>query len=122
MLHLVDPHWYQFPPLNPCGMLWGACFSSSAAASPSPEFHCHVHLQHTKSLRTPANYYVVNLAFSDFMLLFCMCPRSSSIVITIRGSSDRGVLDLRCHWVPHRLLLHLYNDRHHLDRYNVIVN
>lgn len=28
----------------------------------------------TKSLRTPSNLYVVNLAISDFMIMFTMCP------------------------------------------------
>lgn len=28
----------------------------------------------TKSLRTPSNLFVVNLAFSDFCMMFCMCP------------------------------------------------
>lgn len=28
----------------------------------------------TKSLRTPSNLFVVNLAFSDFLMMFCMGP------------------------------------------------
>lgn len=28
----------------------------------------------TKSLRTPSNLFVMNLALSDFMIMFTMCP------------------------------------------------
>merc|ERR1719357_2538611 len=56
----------------------------------------------TKLLRSPANYYVVNLALSDFTLMFCMCP----------PLLYNRLLYLRCHWLPHRLLLHPVNDLH----------
>lgn len=75
MLHLIDPHWYQFPPLNP---LWyslvGFFNFVSAVLAISGNFTVMYIFSTTKSLRTPSNYYVVNLALSDFILMFCMCP------------------------------------------------
>ncbi|ROT67127.1 opsin [Penaeus vannamei] len=75
MLHLIHPHWYQFPPLNP---LWyalvGMFVFMCACLSLTGNFTVMYIFSTTKALRTPANYYVVNLAFSDFMLMFCMCP------------------------------------------------
>nr|BAQ54718.1 opsin, long-wavelength sensitive type [Orthetrum albistylum] len=75
MLFLVDSHWYQFPPLNP---LWHAMlgFFISLLGFVSVcgngvviyVFSC------TKSLRTPSNLFVVNLAISDFMLMATMAP------------------------------------------------
>nr|APY20503.1 long wavelength sensitive opsin [Hypocaccus fitchi] len=75
MLHLIDPHWYQFPPLNP---LWHAILglvigvlgfiSISGNGMVVYIFCC------TKSLRTPSNLLVVNLAFSDFCMMLAMSP------------------------------------------------
>lgn len=75
MLHLVDAHWYQFPPINP---LWHnilgfaifvLCFISLMGNG------CVVYIfTSTKSLRTPSNLLVVNLAFSDFLMMFTMGP------------------------------------------------
>ncbi|XP_034938625.1 rhodopsin-like [Chelonus insularis] len=75
MLHLIDPHWYQFPPMNP---LWhlilgivmviigiiGWCGNGVVV---------YVFLM-TPSLRTPSNLLVVNLAFSDFLMMVIMSP------------------------------------------------
>ncbi|KAL2730822.1 rhodopsin-like isoform X2 [Vespula squamosa] len=75
MLHLIDPHWYQFPPLDP---LWhkilglvmivlgilGWCGNGVVV---------YVFLM-TPSLRTPSNLLVVNLAFSDFIMMVIMSP------------------------------------------------
>ncbi|KAG7200522.1 hypothetical protein KM043_001086 [Ampulex compressa] len=75
MLHLVDNHWYQFPPLDP---LWhkilgivmivlgimGWCGNGVV---------CYVFML-TPSLRTPSNLLVVNLAFSDFLMMIIMSP------------------------------------------------
>ncbi|KAK2579978.1 hypothetical protein KPH14_012238 [Odynerus spinipes] len=75
MLHLIDPHWYQFPPLDP---LWhkilglvmiilgimGWCGNGVVV---------YVFMM-TPSLRTPSNLLVVNLAFSDFIMMVIMSP------------------------------------------------
>ncbi|KAL9696577.1 hypothetical protein quinque_016156 [Culex quinquefasciatus] len=75
MLHMVDAHWYQFPPMNP---LWHSilgfaifvlCFISLVGNG------CVVYIfTNTKTLRTPSNLLVVNLAFSDFLMMFTMGP------------------------------------------------
>ncbi|KAG8225139.1 Long wavelength sensitive opsin 9 [Ladona fulva] len=75
ILFLVDSHWYQFPPLNP---LWHALLgffisllgfiSICGNGVVIYVFSC------TKSLRTPSNLFVVNLAISDFMLMATMAP------------------------------------------------
>ncbi|KAK9308824.1 hypothetical protein QLX08_001253 [Tetragonisca angustula] len=75
ILHLIDPYWYQFPPLHP---LWhkilglvmiilgiiGWCGNGVVV---------YVFIM-TPSLRTPSNFLVVNLAFSDFIMMGFMCP------------------------------------------------
>ncbi|KAG6794909.1 long wavelength sensitive opsin 2 [Apis mellifera caucasica] len=75
MLHLIDLYWYQFPPLDP---LWhkilglvmiilgimGWCGNGVVV---------YVFIM-TPSLRTPSNLLVVNLAFSDFIMMGFMCP------------------------------------------------
>ncbi|KOC59207.1 Rhodopsin [Habropoda laboriosa] len=75
ILYLIDPYWYQFPPLHP---LWhqilglvmivlgimGWCGNGVVV---------YVFLM-TPSLRTPSNLLVVNLAFSDFIMMGFMCP------------------------------------------------
>ncbi|KAG5668299.1 hypothetical protein PVAND_016246 [Polypedilum vanderplanki] len=73
MLFLVDKHWYQFPPLNP---LWHGIlgftiglFSIIALLGNL----CVIYIfAKTKSLRTPSNMFVINLAVSDFMIMFTM--------------------------------------------------
>lgn len=75
MLHLIDLYWYQFPPLDP---LWhkilglvmiilgimGWCGNGVVV---------YIFIM-TPSLRTPSNLLVVNLAFSDFIMMGFMCP------------------------------------------------
>nr|BAQ54839.1 opsin, long-wavelength sensitive type [Asiagomphus melaenops] len=75
MLHLIDPYWYQFPPLNPLwhgilGFVIGVLGIISWAGNGVVIyiFSC------TKSLRTPSNLLVVNLAISDFLMMVVMCP------------------------------------------------
>nr|BAQ54895.1 opsin, long-wavelength sensitive type [Epiophlebia superstes] len=75
MMPLIDPHWYQFPPINP---LWHgilgfviACLGFISWTGNGVViyiFSC------TKSLRSPSNLLVVNLAFSDFFMMVVMCP------------------------------------------------
>ncbi|XP_012235220.1 rhodopsin isoform X1 [Linepithema humile] len=75
MLHLVDPHWYQFPPMNPLwhallGFVIGILGSISVIGNGMVVYIFTT----TKSLRTPSNLLVVNLAISDFLMMLCMSP------------------------------------------------
>lgn len=75
MLHLVDAHWYQFAPMNP---LWhsilGFVMVILCTVSVSGNGVVIYIFTTTKSLRTPSNLLVVNLAFSDFLMMFTMAP------------------------------------------------
>nr|BAQ54863.1 opsin, long-wavelength sensitive type [Anax parthenope] len=75
MIPSIDPHWYQFPPINPLwhgllgiviGVLGFVSWTGNAVVL--YVFSC------TKSLRTPSNILVVNLAFTDFFMMVVMCP------------------------------------------------
>lgn len=75
MLHLVDAHWYQFPPMNPLwhailGLVIGCLGLVSIIGNGMVVFI----FTSTKNLRTPSNLLVVNLAFADFLMMFCMAP------------------------------------------------
>ncbi|KAK8746297.1 hypothetical protein OTU49_017351 [Cherax quadricarinatus] len=75
ILHMVDPHWYQYPPMNPLWysmiMLWMIVMGTLSLVG---NFVAIWVFMNTKSLRTPANLLVVNLALSDFMMMFTMFP------------------------------------------------
>lgn len=75
MLHMIDPHWYQFPPMNP---LWhgilGFVIGWLGTVSIIGNGMVIYIFSTTKSLRTPSNLLVVNLAFSDFFMMVCMSP------------------------------------------------
>lgn len=75
MLHLVDAHWYQFPPLNP---LWHGILGFMIAVLGIISWIGNGVVIYifstTKSLRTPSNLLVVNLAFSDFLMMVVMSP------------------------------------------------
>nr|QWV42675.1 long wavelength sensitive opsin [Oedemera nobilis] len=75
MLHLVDAYWYQFPPMNP---LWhgilGLVIGILGVVSVSGNGMVMYIFLSTKTLRTPSNLLVVNLAFSDFCMMLCMSP------------------------------------------------
>ncbi|XP_065212625.1 rhodopsin-like [Planococcus citri] len=75
LMHMVDPHWYQFPPLNPTWhkMLAFFMFVVGMASFFGNGLVVYIFTT-TKSLRTPSNLLVVNLAFSDFCMMFCMSP------------------------------------------------
>lgn len=75
ILHMVDPHWYQFPPMNPLwyGLLGFAIFVAGALSVVGNAIVIWVFMN-TKSLRSPANLLVVNLAFSDFCMMTTMFP------------------------------------------------
>nr|QWV42630.1 long wavelength sensitive opsin [Anaspis rufa] len=75
MLHLVDPYWYQFPPMNP---LWhgilGFVIGLLGFISIMGNGMVVYIFSSTKALRTPSNLLVVNLAFSDFLMMLTMSP------------------------------------------------
>lgn len=75
MLHMVDAYWYQFPPLNP---LWhgilGFVIGVLGFVSVTGNGMVIYIFSSTKSLRTPSNLLVVNLAFSDFFMMLMMAP------------------------------------------------
>ncbi|XP_037785743.1 rhodopsin-like [Penaeus monodon] len=75
LLHMVDSHWYQFPPMNP---LWyslvGFWMVVMGILSVFGNFVVLWVFMTTKSLRSPANTLVVNLALSDFLMMFTMFP------------------------------------------------
>ncbi|KAG5328013.1 OPSD protein, partial [Acromyrmex charruanus] len=75
MMHSIDLHWYQFPPMDPMwhkilGLVMivlgfmGWCGNGVVV---------YVFLM-TPSLRTSSNLLVVNLAFSDFIMMIIMTP------------------------------------------------
>lgn len=75
MLYLVDKHWMQFPPMNP---LWhsilGFAIGLFGAIAMLGNL-CVIYIfAKTKSLRTPSNLFVINLALSDFLIMFTMAP------------------------------------------------
>ncbi|XP_042242908.1 rhodopsin-like isoform X2 [Homarus americanus] len=75
ILHMVDPHWYQYPPMNP---LWYGLLAIfmvvMGTLSVCGNFVVIWVFMNTKALRSPANLLVVNLAISDFLMMFFMCP------------------------------------------------
>lgn len=75
MLTLVDAHWYQFPPMNPLwhSILGVAIFTFLIIALLGNICVIYIFTK-TKALRTPSNLLVVNLAVSDFMIMFTMGP------------------------------------------------
>lgn len=75
MLQLINTHWYQFPPMNP---LWHAILGCvvgilGVIAVIGNGMVIYI-FSSTKTLRTPSNLLVVNLAFSDFFMMFMMAP------------------------------------------------
>ncbi|XP_073984852.1 rhodopsin 6 [Rhodnius prolixus] len=123
MLSMVDAHWYQFPPLNPLwhgilGFVIGVLGIISIVGNGMVIFI----FSSTKTLRTPSNLLVVNLAFSDFLMMFTMSP---PMVINCYNET----------WVLGPLMCELYGmlgslfgcasiwtmTMIALDRYNVIV-
>ncbi|XP_072382888.1 rhodopsin [Diabrotica undecimpunctata] len=75
MLHMVDAYWYQFPPMNP---LWhgilGFMIGVLGFISITGNGMVIYIFMGTKALRTPSNLLVVNLAFSDFLMMTTMAP------------------------------------------------
>nr|APY20679.1 long wavelength sensitive opsin 2 [Xanthostigma xanthostigma] len=75
MLSMVDAHWYQFPPMNPLwhSILGFAIFVLGVVSIIGNGMVVYI-FSSTKALRTPSNLLVVNLAFSDFLMMFTMAP------------------------------------------------
>ncbi|KAG8228790.1 Long wavelength sensitive opsin 8 [Ladona fulva] len=75
MLPWVDPHWYQFPPMNP---LWHGLLGFAIGVLGFMSYIGNGVVIYifstTKSLRTPSNLLVINLAISDFGIMVFMCP------------------------------------------------
>lgn len=75
MLYLVDPHWYQFAPLNPLmNSILAFVVTVMGLISVIGNFTVMFVFLTSKSLKTPSNLLVVNLAFSDFMMMLVMFP------------------------------------------------
>jgi len=75
VMAVIDPHWSQFPPANPLiphffgvlfFFLWIISFLGNGCV-------IYIFLK-VKSLRTPINMFVVNLAFSDLVMMTTMGP------------------------------------------------
>ncbi|XP_071517804.1 rhodopsin-like [Panulirus ornatus] len=75
ILHMMDPHWYQFPPMNPMwyGLLMFFMIIMGSLSLVGNFVVIWVFMT-TKALRSPANLLVVNLAFSDFLMMLTMFP------------------------------------------------
>jgi len=75
LLPLVDPHWYQFPPMNPLwyGMLGFVMFVIGCCATLGNAMVVYIFMT-VKNLRSPANLLVLNLAFNDFIMISSMFP------------------------------------------------
>lgn len=70
MRHMVPDHWYRFPPMNP---LWysilGVTMIVLGTISIIGNGLVMYLMSTTKSLRSPTNMLVTNLAFSDWMMM-----------------------------------------------------
>lgn len=84
MQHLVDAHWYQFPPMNPLwhSILGFAIFVLGCISIIGNGMVVYIFTS-TKGLRTPSNLLVVNLAVSDFLVIFGNILLCARIVITL---------------------------------------
>lgn len=84
LLHMVSAHWAQFPPMNP---LWhsilGFAIFILGMISMIGNYVVISVFTSTKSLRTPSNLLVVNLAVSDFLMMFTMVSLSLSFCTLI---------------------------------------
>nr|QIW86041.1 opsin L6 [Neogonodactylus oerstedii] len=75
MLRMVHSHWYQYPPMNPLwyGLL-GFTMTILGIFSLAGNFVVVWVFMNTKSLRSPSNTLVVNLALNDFLMMFVNFP------------------------------------------------
>ncbi|KAK7602962.1 hypothetical protein V9T40_002961 [Parthenolecanium corni] len=75
MMYMVDPHWFQYPPLD---SFWYKVigifiFCVGFLSGVGNGLVVYVFTT-TPSLRTPSNLLIVNLAFADFCMVFYMTP------------------------------------------------
>ncbi|XP_011647250.1 rhodopsin-like isoform X2 [Pogonomyrmex barbatus] len=75
MLHLIDPHWYRFPSMDP---IWHKILGLVMVILVFMGWIgngvvIYIFLM-TPFLRTPSNLLVINLAFSDFIVMIIMSP------------------------------------------------
>lgn len=75
MLQLIDPYWYQFPPME---QKWhtiiGLTILLIGIVAWVGNFVVIYVFSTTRALRTPSNMYVLNLAFSDFLMITTQSP------------------------------------------------
>lgn len=73
--HMVDSYWYQFEPLEQVyfNIISFVIFILGITSISGNLTVIYIFMA-TKTLRTPSNLYVVNLAVSDFMMMFTMFP------------------------------------------------
>jgi len=85
MLHMIDSHWYQFAPMNP---LWHAILGFIICVLGMTSIIGNGMVIYifttTKSLRTPSNLLVINLAVSDFFMMTAMSPAMVRMIICNR--------------------------------------
>ncbi|ROT69168.1 opsin [Penaeus vannamei] len=114
MLHMVHAHWYQFPPMNPLwyGLL-GFWMTVMGTLSVAGNFVVIWVFMNTKSLRTPANLLVVNLAISDFFMMLTMTPPLLVNAYWEHGFSAHSSVRSTLSWVLLRLRVHLVHGLHH---------
>ncbi|XP_067615524.1 opsin Rh6-like [Eurosta solidaginis] len=73
--HMVDPYWYKWPPMEEVWFhIISVIMTVMGVMSLTGNFVVMYIFTSTRSLRTPSNIFVVNLAFSDFMMMFTMFP------------------------------------------------
>jgi r-opsin len=98
MLHMVNAHWYQFAPINPLwhailGFIIGVLGTISIIGNGMVIYIFST----TKSLRTPSNLLVINLAVSDFFMMMCMSPAMVRMIIYNRHvRSERNEIRTIC--------------------------
>ncbi|CAG0886580.1 unnamed protein product [Cyprideis torosa] len=75
MLHMVDPFWFQFPPLNPqINAVLGMVISVMGIIAVLGNASVIYVFASTPGLRTPSNILILNLAFSDLMMMLSNFP------------------------------------------------
>jgi r-opsin len=124
MKHMVHSHWQQFPPMNP---LWhsilGFAMVIFGLTSCVGNYIVISVFTSNRSLRTPSNLFVVNLAFSDFLMMFSMAP--PLIMNSYHGTWTFGPLACELYAAAGSLFgcVSIWSMvMIAMDRYNVIVN
>ncbi|XP_037945604.1 opsin Rh2-like [Teleopsis dalmanni] len=75
MIHLVNQYWSRYPPLeSKMSQILGVFTVAITLMSICGNFMVLYIFGGTKSLRTPANLLVINLAFSDFCMMISQSP------------------------------------------------